>query len=85
MGAVQVLTTAELRRRLAADNRVFVCATDPGIVITNVVRSTPGWLQSLYRSLLAQLLMNPKQGNSLLIPTALGVSAGCLPEWQDWF
>ncbi|KAL3153626.1 hypothetical protein ABBQ32_013231 [Trebouxia sp. C0010 RCD-2024] len=58
----QVLTTAELRRRLAADNRVFVCATDPGIVITNVVRSTPGWLQSLYRSLLAQLLMNPKQG-----------------------
>lgn len=67
---MQVLATAELRRQLAADNRVFVCATDPGIVITNVVRSTPGWLQHLYRFSLAQLLMNPKQGTTFLIPAA---------------
>ena len=67
---VQILSTAELRRRLAADHRVFICATDPGIVMTNVVRSTPGWLQYLYHILLTQLIMNPKQGTtsiSLLI------------------
>ena len=67
---MQILSTAEFRRRLAADTRVFICATDPGVVITNVVRSTPGWLQYLYRILLTQLLMSPKQGSPLPFPVA---------------
>lgn len=34
--------------------------------MTNVVRSTPGWLQYLYHILLTQLIMNPKQGTTLI-------------------
>ena len=60
---LQILATSELRRRLAQDNRVFVTATDPGYIITNVVRSTPGWIQYLFPILLAQVLMTPKQGS----------------------
>ncbi|DBA69396.1 hypothetical protein WJX79_008778 [Trebouxia sp. C0005] len=58
----QIISTAEMRRRLAGDDRVFVCAVDPGLVITNVVRTTPGWIQYLYRVLLTTLLVTPKEG-----------------------
>lgn len=61
---VQIISTAEMRRRLAGDDRVFVCAVDPGLVITNVVRTTPGWIQYLYRVLLTTLLVTPKEGAS---------------------
>ncbi len=61
---MQIISTAEMRRRLAGDDRVFVCALDPGLVITNVVRSTPGWIQYYYPILLATLLMTPKEGSS---------------------
>ncbi len=61
---MQIISTAEMRRRLVGDNRVFVCAVDPGLVITNVVRTTPGWIQYLYRVLLTTLLVTPKEGGS---------------------
>lgn len=56
------MSTAEMRRRLAGDGRLFVCAVDPGLVITNVVRTTPGWIQYLYRMTLTTLLTTPKEG-----------------------
>ncbi len=63
---MQIISTAEMRRRLVGDDRVFVCAVDPGLVITNVVRTTPGWIQYLYRVLLTTLLVTPKEGAALL-------------------
>jgi hypothetical protein len=63
---MQIISTAEMRRRLVGDDRVFVCAVDPGLVITNVVRTTPGWIQYLYRVLLTTLLVTPKEGEALL-------------------
>ncbi len=60
------MSTAEMRRRLVGDDRVFVCAVDPGLVITNVVRTTPGWIQYLYRVLLTTLLVTPKEGEAPL-------------------
>ena len=60
-----------MRRRLAGDNRVFVCATDPGLVITNVVRTTPGWVQYLYQNILKLLLMTPKEGKTPLYAMTL--------------
>ncbi len=61
---MQIISTAEMRRRLVGDDRVFVCAVDPGLVITNVVRTTPGWIQYLYRVLLTTLLVTPKEGEA---------------------
>lgn len=61
---LQIISTAEMRRRLVGDDRVFVCAVDPGLVITNVVRTTPGWMQYLYRVLLTTLLVSPKEGEA---------------------
>lgn len=58
----QITQTAEMRRRLAGDNRLFVCSVDPGLVVTNVVRSTPGWIQWLYHKTLICLLATPKEG-----------------------
>ncbi len=60
----QIISSAEMRRRLVGDDRVFVCAVDPGLVITNVVRTTPGWIQYLYRVLLTTLLVTPKEGEA---------------------
>ena len=59
---MQIISTAEMRRRLVGDGTVFVCAVDPGLVITNVVRTTPGWIQYLYRVVLTTLLVTPKEG-----------------------
>lgn len=58
----QVIATAELRRRLAGDSRVFVCALDPGEAITSVTRTIPGWADYIYRVILKSVLLTPEQG-----------------------
>ena len=62
--ALQVIATAEMRRRLAGDSRVFVCALDPGEAITSVTRTIPGWADYIYRVVLKSVLLTPEQGNA---------------------
>lgn len=58
----QAMFTNALQRRLSKAVGIDVIAVDPGLAITNVVRSLPSWLQSLYRALFSGLLFSPAEG-----------------------
>jgi hypothetical protein len=59
----QVLFTAELNRRLAAAGTpIDALCLHPGNVMTEVVRSLPPLIQTLYRALLTHVLFTPQEG-----------------------
>lgn len=61
----QILFTAELNRRLsAADVPVDALCLHPGNVLTEVVRSLPPLVQTLYRALLTHVLFTPQEGET---------------------
>jgi hypothetical protein len=60
---LQILFTAELSWRLAAAGTpVDVLCLHPGNVMTEVVRSLPPLIQTLYRALLTHVLFTPEEG-----------------------
>eukprot|EP00877_Chromochloris_zofingiensis_P011833 jgi/Chrzof1/6903/Cz02g02220.t1 len=59
----ELLFTMELRRRLPPDSHVAVIAVHPGNVLTDVVRSLPGFIQKTYKVLLTRVLLTPEQGS----------------------
>jgi hypothetical protein len=62
----QVLFTAELRRRLPGDCGIVAAAVHPGEVMTDVVRTLPGLMQSAYRLFMRPFCLTPAQGASSL-------------------
>ena len=60
---MQVLFTAELRRRLPPDCGVVAVAVHPGEVMTDVVRSLPGPMQSAYRFFMRPFCLSPPEGS----------------------
>lgn len=61
----QILFTAELNRRLsAAGVPVDALCLHPGNVLTEVVRSLPPLIQTLYRALLTNVLFTPQEGET---------------------
>lgn len=63
----QILFTAELRRRLPGDCGVAAAAVHPGEVMTDVVRSLPGLMQSAYRFFMRPFCLTPAQGTFALL------------------
>ena len=57
---MQVLFAWELQRRTAGE--VVSVAVHPGEVLTDVVRSLPGFLKYWYRLLMKAILLTPAQG-----------------------
>lgn len=64
--ARQVLFTAEMRRRLPRDCGVVAAAVHPGEVMTDVVRTLPGLMQSAYRFFMRPFCLSPAEGEALL-------------------
>jgi hypothetical protein len=61
--APQVALTLGLQRRLDANNANVRCfAADPGEVLTDITRTLPPPLRSMYRALLPWILFTPAQG-----------------------
>ena len=60
----QVAFTAELRRRLPAESGVVATAVHPGEVMTDVVRTLPGLMQSAYRFFMHHFCLSPAEGLS---------------------
>lgn len=59
-----MLFTAELNRRLGpAGIPVDALCLHPGNVMTEVVRSLPPLIQTLYKALLTHILFTPQEGN----------------------
>ena len=58
-----MIFTAELRRRLPASSGVVATAVHPGEVMTDVVRTLPGLMQSAYRLLMRPLCLTPAEGH----------------------
>ncbi|GAB4815098.1 hypothetical protein N2152v2_002144 [Parachlorella kessleri] len=61
----QVLFAWELQRRTAGE--VVSVAVHPGEVLTDVVRSLPGFLRYWYRLLMKAILLTPAQGKSFRV------------------
>ena len=79
---LQTMWTAELRRRLRDEGRVLAVAVHPGEVLTNVTRSTPAWVQQVYRALWI-ILLTPSQGegDAQLEPLVLAEVSALLLPW----
>lgn len=60
---VQIMFTSLLRQRQAGNGRVIFYAVNPGEVMTDVIRSLPSFIGTLYRLLLKQILLTPMEGN----------------------
>ena len=58
----QVVFTAELRRRLPAESGIVAAAVHPGEVMTDVVRTLPGLMQSAYRFFMRPFCLSPAEG-----------------------
>ncbi|KAK9806291.1 hypothetical protein WJX72_008741 [[Myrmecia] bisecta] len=58
----QILFAAEMRRRLPKDSGIVVCAVHPGEVLTDVVRSLPPAIRTLYRWIMRHILLTPTEG-----------------------
>ena len=67
----QVAFTAELRRRLPPECGLVAAAVHPGEVLTNVVSSLPGLLQSLYRVVMFPFCLSPAEGAPLILQLQL--------------
>ncbi len=59
---MQVLFTAELRRRLPPGCGVVAAAVHPGEVMTDVVRTLPAPMQAVYRAAMRPFCLSPAQG-----------------------
>lgn len=65
---LQVALTLELQRRLdAASANIKCCAADPGEVLTDITRTLPPLLWSMYRALLPRILFTAPQGIPVLL------------------
>lgn len=58
----QVVFTAELRRRLPAKGGIVTAAVHPGEVMTDVVRTLPGLMQTAYRFFMRPFCLSPAEG-----------------------
>ncbi|CAL5227473.1 g10450 [Coccomyxa viridis] len=58
----QVVFTAELRRRLPAESGIVTTAVHPGEVMTDVVRTLPGLMQTAYRFFMRPFCLSPAEG-----------------------
>ena len=61
---LQVVFTAELRRRLPAESGIVTTAVHPGEVMTDVVRTLPGLMQTAYRFFMRPFCLSPAEGLS---------------------
>ena len=61
---LQVVFTAELRRRLPAESGIVTTAVHPGEVMTDVVRTLPGLMQTAYRFFMTPFCLSPAEGLS---------------------
>ena len=73
-----------LQRRLNADGANVRCfAADPGEVLTDITRTLPPPLRSMYRALLPWILFTPAQGAlralTWFAPDLFGFIARCYP------
>ncbi|GAX83873.1 hypothetical protein CEUSTIGMA_g11298.t1 [Chlamydomonas eustigma] len=79
----QILFMKEMRRRLGPESPVQVFAVHPGMVLTNVTRTLPQWIQSLYRMMLQWMLLTPSQGSRASVFAATDKDA-LLEGWKSF-
>eukprot|EP00798_Chlamydomonas_sp_ICE-L_P007352 gene7352-475_t len=58
----QIMFAREMRRRLGPETNIQVFAIHPGMVLTDVVRTLPDFMQRLYKFLMSFILLTPSQG-----------------------
>ena len=71
----QVLFVKELRRRLGPDSGIQTFAVHPGMVLTNVTRTLPQFVQKAYRAIMGFILLTPSQGSRASVYAATGTKA----------
>lgn len=79
----QILFTKEMRRRLGPESKIQVFAVHPGMVLTNVARTLPQYVQRLYRLLMGLILLTPAQGARASIYAATSPEAP-LEGWKSF-
>lgn len=73
----QVLFSEELNRRVG--DHIISVALHPGNIMTEVVRTLPGFLQTAYRILLKAILLTPEQGKiAFFLFNSLTASKFCM-------
>jgi hypothetical protein len=61
---VQVIFTNTLQRELSGTLGIDCIAIHPGMVLTHVARTLPGFIQKAQKMLLSKILFTPSQGES---------------------
>jgi hypothetical protein len=79
---LQVALALDLQRRLDSSGANVKCfAADPGEVLTDITRTLPPPLRSMYRALLPWILFTPAQGEvaamSRFVPDSFCCAANC--------
>jgi len=79
----QVLFAAEMRRRMPQDGSVAIFACHPGECNTDIVRTLPGPLRSLYHLIIPPFLITPKRGGLSSLFCATSNPRDTTMQYQD--